>query len=598
MDDPKFPKKSHHVVKWILGIAGIILILLLATAWYINKRWKPLLAEAIKSTVIEATDSLYSVDFSDIKINILSGGVTIDHIQINPNLHVYQKLIHQGLAAENIAQLSINSLSLKNVNPIKVYRYRKLDIADVNIDQPSLILFYTKLKNQKNKIALNKTPYDRIKKVLKEIKIGTLFLADVKLKYVEKSNDKRKVTELDKVNIRLNDILINDTSALDKKRLFSTKDIIAEISDYDFATPDSMYHLNIKHLTISSQKKQLVVSGIGLIPRYGDMAFSEQFDFQQERYKVLFDTLVANNINLNQLIDHRIIATSSVKLMNGELAVFLNRDKPYKAIDKSQNFPHVALQRVAWGIAADTVTVKNLDINYTEYNPKTKSEGTTFFNELNGQIFNVTNVDDVLNKNHFANAYATTYLMGKGKLNVHIQFDLTDSKGAFSYDGSLGEMPTSAFNRLTKPLAMVTTSSGKINSMTFNAKGNSDGAKGSVILKYEDLNVVLMKKDERANFKRLGLISYFANALLLEHSNPLENGKLRVANVYYKRPLYGSFFNLMWKVVFAGVKESVGITPEKEARLKIKARNYQEARQRREHRKLERQERRAARNNK
>ena len=595
MEENPIPQKKHSLVKWIVGFFGLLILILLASAWYINHRWKPIVTSIIQNTVITATDSLYKVNFSNIKINIISGGVTIDSIEVVPNLQVYQKLIRQKAAPENLINLMVSKLTLKNVNPIKVYRDRKLDIKSIMIENPSLTVFYSKLKNQLVQAKDNRTAYERIKEVLKEVKIGSLFLSDVNLKYVDQSFEIPKTTFLDKVNIRLNDILIDSTSALDNHRIFTAKDVIAEISDYDYATPDSMYHLNIKHVAVSTQKKQLVVEGIGLIPRYSEIAFSNQFDDQKERYKIMFDSLIANNINFNDLLEKRIFAASSVKLKHGELNVFLNRDKAKPKVDKGKNFPHLALQRVTWGIITDTLILKNINISYKEYNPKTKGKGAVIFTDLDGRIFNVTNDSAALSKNHFANAHLSTLLMGEGKLNVHFAFNLTDPKGAFSFDGDLGSMQTSTINALTKPLAMVMTSSGKVNSMTFAMKGNTDGAGGSMTLNYEDLNVILMKKDEQENFKRMGLMSLFANALLLERNNPSGKKPIRVAKPYYTRPPEGSFFNLMWKTIFVGLKESVGITKEKEAKLLQRAENYIDAKEKREQRKNIRQKRKAVR---
>lgn len=593
MDDIKPPKKRTKVIKWIASILLVILLILIGVAWYINSQWKPLLTAAIKNTTIEATDSLYKVDFANITINILTGGVKIDSIKITPNLDIYQKLIAKGVAPENLIDLSVNQLSLKKVNPLKVYRYKKLDVGAIVIDAPSLTVMYTKLTGQRIKKEDHRTAYERIQKLLKELKIASIFLADVKFKYVDYTYKKPKVTAIDKVNIRLNDILVNATSAIDSTRIFTAKDVIAEVSDYKFATPDSVYFVNIKHFVVSTLKKEIVVAGVGLLPRFNDIAFSNQFEKQQERYKILFDSVTASNINFNELLERRTINTSNVKLMNGQMSIFLNREKPKRMDDKGQNFPHLALQRVPWDIIADTVILKNIKINYTEYNPKTSLKGTIFFDDLNGRIFNVTNDSATLSKKQFTNAYVQTYLMGRGKIDMHIKFDLTDPLGAFTYKGSLGEMQTGAINSLTKPMAMVMTSSGKINSLDFDMRGNLKGAGGKVVLKYDDLNVILMKQDERENFKKMGLISLFANALLLERANPSRNKPLRVANIYYSRPNEASFFNLMWKAIFAGLKVSVGITEEKEARLMKRAENFKEAKQSREKRKQQRLEKKA-----
>src|SRR5690606_14262808 len=175
-----------------------------------------------------------------------------------------------------------------------------------------------------------------------------------------------------------------------------------------------------------------------------------------------------------------------------------------------------------------------------------------------GRIFNATNDQSRLAKNKFIDAHMQTSFMGKGDLNVHIKFDMLDEMGAFQYTGSLGNMPLQALNPVSKPLANVSLNSGEINKVDFTVKANLKGGGGKVTVAYNDLKVVLLKKDDEKNtFKRRGLISLLANALIIKEDDPSKGESIRVTNPYYERPSDASFFNLMWKVIFFGFRETV-----------------------------------------
>lgn len=596
MSDTPTPKKKHKTLKWIAIVVGVFFLLAGGAAWYINLKWKPLLTNAIQNALIDASDSLYTVKYSDIEVNILTGSAIVDSIEISPNLVIYEKLKAAHIAPENIFSLKVFKLSLKNIKPLKVYQQKKLDIKNITIQNPELSIYYTKLNHQIKKQEDSRTPYERIKKTLKELKILSIFLTDVKFKYVDQSFKQPKITSFDQMNIRLNDILVDSTSHLDSSRIFSTKDIIAEINNYSYPTADSLYRINITHAYVSSQNKQLKISGMELEPRLGEMEFAAQFKRQNERYKISFDSILVNNINFNQLIDSRRLKSNHVALVNGKVEVFLNRAKPPKTIDKGVNFPHLALKRLKWNVVADTIVIKRTSIAYAEYNPKTEAKGTVYFRSLNGRIFNVTNDSAALQNNHTANAYLQTYLMGKGKIDIHIAFNLWDNKGAFSYDGSVGPMSLTALNPLTKPLSMLTTKSGDVESMEFNIKGNVDGAQGRLVFKYKNLNIAIMKKDDDDNLKKSGFISFLANALLVDNANPKGDNPLKIAHPTYKRPSDASFFNLMWKTVFEGLKTSVGISKDKEDKLRQRAEKFNQDKSDRKKRKQERIERRKERN--
>lgn len=593
MDTGPKPKK-FLILKWLLGVFLVVILLLGVGAYYLNKQWKPLLTDVLQKTVTDVSDSLYKVKFSDIRINVLTGSAYLDSIHIYPDTSVYNKLIAQKKAPENLFELKISNLGLKNIHPSKIYFDRKLDIDAITITRPELNIIYTRLKNPKKRLEDNRTTYQKIKHLLKSAKVGSIFFNNVKFKYIDRSLSLQKpdITNLDNLNIRLNDILIDSAAQYDSTRIFTTKDIIAELKDYSYPTADSLYDIKLDKMQFSTLKKEFLVTKFRLVPRYNEMDFSNLFVKQHERYKISFDTISLKNINYPSLIDERLISAQKVLLKNGDVSAFLNRGKAPKGIDKGKNFPHLALQRVNWTIHTDTIELNNTKIAYAEYNPKTGAKGTIAFHQLRGYLLNVTNTKAFLEKNHFADAYLQTQLLGRGNLNIHIKFDLTDKLGAFSYNGSLGKMPIATINPITRPLAMIMIKSGTVNSLDFSAKGNIRGASGMVKINYQDLRVTLMKKDEDNNLKKMGLISLVANALLLKQSNPSKNEALRVSYPTYVRPADGSFFNLMWKVIFMGLKESVGISKEQEEKIAEKASKLKEAKIRREKRKEERQQRR------
>ena len=75
-------------------------------------------------------------------------------------------------------------------------------------------------------------------------------------------------------------------------------------------------------------------------------------------------------------------------------------------------------------------------------------------------------------------------------------------------------------------------------------------------MKYEDLKVDVLKRDKNTKaVKKRGLASLSAN-LVVQNKNPGSSG-LRIMNPEFQRNIYKSFFNLVWKTIFTGMKETV-----------------------------------------
>lgn len=171
----------------------------------------------------------------------------------------------------------------------------------------------------------------------------------------------------------------------------------------------------------------------------------------------------------------------------------------------------------------------------------------------------------------------TSYVMGEGKLDVNFKFDLNAKDGAFAYHGALVDMDGKALNRITKPLAMVRINSGHIDKLEFDIDANDRLATGKVNFAYKDLSVALLKKIKGENrLVKQGLISFLANALVINSDNPNAQGVLVTAPISRKRVETASFFNFIWKTLFDGVKYSIGLTPGKEKEIKEKIDKFEQ----------------------
>jgi hypothetical protein len=88
-------------------------------------------------------------------------------------------------------------------------------------------------------------------------------------------------------------------------------------------------------------------------------------------------------------------------------------------------------------------------------------------------------------------------------------------------------------------------------------EGNERSATGEVKFIYDHLKINILKKDDDTHqLKRKGLMSLFANVLAINDSNPPDNGKVKVVHTQYTRDPKKSFFNLVWKTLFTGIKET------------------------------------------
>jgi len=292
---------------------------------------------------------------------------------------------------------------------------------------------------------------------------------------------------------------------------------------------------------------------------YQDLAFSRKYATQKDRYDLAFDEISFTGIDFLSLNNDGNLHVKKLKIGPAKVAVFLNRELLPPNFDKARNYPHNALKRLPMATLIDTLSLEKVNINYTEYDKKTKERGTLHLVNLGGKLLNITNDSLRLIKKNHAYADLTTYVMGAGKMNVKIDFNLTAKDAAFSYVGHVSPFNLKVLNPLSKSLGLVTIESGAVKSVDFNISANEKRSSGTVQFAYTDLKVNLLKEDENGVKEKKGLLSFLANTILIKNDNPTKGEALRTAKINYERVPQASFFNIMWKSVFVGIRETVGL---------------------------------------
>jgi hypothetical protein len=86
--------KKYTIRIWPIVIL-VFIFLLGATGWYLYKRyvagdkWKPLLQAKLKEMILQSTDSLYHIEYSNFDLDLASGDATLSDFKLIPDSAVY-----------------------------------------------------------------------------------------------------------------------------------------------------------------------------------------------------------------------------------------------------------------------------------------------------------------------------------------------------------------------------------------------------------------------------------------------------------------------------------------------------------------------------
>lgn len=575
-----------RIPKWVYVVLAILFLFSLSVLLLIKFRLEPFVAKKIRTAVNESTQGLYHADFTDIHISLLQGSIMFDTLSIRPDTLVLESLGNKEEAPKHTYQIEVKGLAFRNISFWDIYYHKKLDLESIVIQKPRITITYNDYKTKEDTLEKT-TAYQQISKFLQSIHFNELILNDADIRYVDKSISPTQTTEVKGLHLRAIEFRLDSTSHRNKNKFYYTEDIQINLQDHKFLTKDGLYTISIGNFSASTSGSDLRMEKLRIKPNFPEMEFSRKFKEQHDRYDITFNELLLIDVDLSRLNRYRQLSASSFVIDGAVIDIFMNRELPPVSFDKGRNYPQLVLKRLKLPTTIDSMFIKNSRISYSEYNPKSKKKGTLTFNRFNAVLLNVTNDSSRLQKDHWLRSNVSTWLMNKGKLNVNINMDLTASNAAFNFNGTMGKMDMRELNTLSRNLSLAEIESGTINKAQFNVSGNIRTTNGTLKLYYNDLKVNVLKNDEESGeLKKRGLISALANSIVIKNDNPDEGGELRIGKTDAERLNSGSFFNLMWKSIFSGLKESVGFTLKSPETQQVKPLD------RKEQRKLEREQRR------
>jgi len=585
---------TRKIWKWIGGIIIALIVVAGSVSVYFSIRWKPVLTQKIKDVVYNGSEHLYTLNFKDIHLNLLTGSVTVDSILLAPDTAVFNERKKSGTAPTHLYRVKLEKLQLRRIEILSIYFKKRIEMNDIILEHPSINMIYNKVYKKPTPVKDRRSLYERISKTLKSVHIKGIKIEDADLDYVSGATG-MILNSVKHLNVNVKDLLLDEHSKTDTTRFYYTKDISFEMTGYHSLSKNKMYTMKVDTITGSAIGRTVHIRGFKMIPMYPEIQFSKMLKTQKDRYDLAFDQIDFKGVNFYRLNIRGILQAKSLRIKNANAKVFMNREMPPGHGDKSQNFPHMALKRLPVESTIDTLQLRGVNVAYTEYNPISQEKGTVHIDRLNGNIYNVTNDSTSLSKNKYAVADLDAYLIRAAQLHIRINFNLLATNAAFTFKGHIGKMDMVKLNPLSKALGLVKIQSGQVQQIDFDVKASDKGSRGTMQMYYNNLKIELLKEGEDGQpAKKKGLLSFLANTLIIKDENPSKGKPVRSADIVFERPPGASFFNLLWKSVFIGMRETVGlgIIPMKspEEGRKVVVKKLEERKEKREDRKQENQD--------
>jgi hypothetical protein len=519
---------------------------------------RPALIARLQQVVKDGTKGLYILSIEKIDPSIKDAMLDAQGIKLRVDSAVLAHLDSMEMAPDNVYRISLRHLHLNGLGLKDLLSKRDIDLSSVDIMEPVVEVFHKKRPyNLEEKDTL--TLYEQINKALNSVNIGAINVTNATV-ISHRPGKKAVPTKYAGLNVALRQLLIDSATQFDKNRFLFAKEADITMDEYSYRTADSLYFFNSGRISISATRNTLTAMNVELVPRHTRARFQQVNTARKDRLHITVPKLVLSGIDWWMLANTESLLASRADIYGGSLSDYIDKSMPAKKL-RLNNYPHQALMKVDLPLSVGKVLIHNADIRYDEFNPASGQTGTVLFTNTSGSIQNLTNIPARISKNRRMTLDATAMFMKSIPVNMNLQFDLAKvTTGNFEANVRAGAMNKEILNQLSEPLGLFNLQRGNVKKVTARLKGDNKKASAHILLQYDDLYIVPLKKDEDKNgaLNKQKTIAFIANLLKIKSSNPTEGNDPRQFEYVVDRKAYPGFFTHLWKTILFGVIKTIG----------------------------------------
>jgi len=490
--------------------------------------------------------------------------VTIDNIQLpasKNNSRINLEEVEYVANKRSLQIKSIRQFQFNNIQP--VIELKNIRIGDLNTNsfiiqqrlvagqvscEGGLVTIYTK-KNQARTRA-GEQSIELATDMIDQAQIASIHLGSTKVIIIDKDEPGKKPFALSNVRFDAKKNL-KITEGTTVNSLINNSAWQLSANGFSVTTKDKLYSVDVGDFIINNATSQVKIKRVSLKPLLTEVEFVKQSKHQNDQYNLVFNNIVLSGVNTKRLLSRQELEVELASLQP-IIKIFNDRTLPPDSSSKVGKYPQQSLLKLQYPIYIHSLQIENGTVLYREKALKSKQTGNVFFNHINATLSNVTNIPERIKKSNLLKLHATAKFLDAGNLETDWQFPLNAGNGAFTINGKMTEMNAVTLNSIIEPLAMASIQEGKINAVTFAIKGTDTKATGDILFLYQNLKMDVLKKGDEEELKKKGLLSLLANTLIKNDNINAANNK----TIQYERDVNKSFFNLVWKTVFMGAKNT------------------------------------------
>ena len=530
--------------KILLIILAIILLLIILINPILNGIIKPKILRSINE------DRKINVSIDYVSYNFFTHNLTFENASIK---------IKKASSA-NTDSIIIPYCKFTDLNAFNILIGNGLSFDNLILDKPHIFADLSDSVSEKDssktndKNSFEENILEALPDKLKPLSFETIGINSLSISKL--FNEKIYYDSVKTIEVKFDNLSV-DSSAIEDSLSYKFAD------NFVFFIGGIKYHfkndylVELDSLNISSADSIFIIKNISYQPYMPDNEYFSHRRYSSDRYKIKSPSISLNGINYKRLIWNNDYFVRNIIADKMDLSICTNKTAPLDT-NSIPKMPNEIIRSLKEKINIKNIKIKNWTLHVQGKHPHVNRYSEVLFTNTNAEIQNISNMPEYQSEENPCILDASANLMDKAKLSIHINLPLLLKDLSFNYKGNLDSMSVLPLNSQLEPADKVKLSSGKINSVEFIVHVLNSAADVYVKPLYRDLKIKNLKENATEGGVVQSAGTFLANSFVIRHSNPDDDGKLKLGTIIYLKQKNDAFLDLVWTALKTGIGEVVG----------------------------------------
>lgn len=516
----------------------VVVVLAITVAFLIPRIFDDSIREALITEFESQTEQNYSLDFSDIRIGLLSRTISVDSISVRPDS-----------TTPHVQHISSTSVSLNGIQWLSLLSQPLPDFASITITEPRVELLERELSSLfENDSEIDSSSTDS---TIQDLDSFHLYIVDGS--GVISQEDGRELLSIADVDLEVQSIDIN--KLLNGSELLFMDNVIANVTDLKWSLHDKFYEFTVAGFRFDKTNETISFTDIDFTPILPKYEFSQARGYQLDRIHLEIPDVQLTGVKLDSLRAKH-AEVHKIQVRNAWMEVFRNKQIERRSAETVKPLLNEIAKSIDFSIGLDSVLISDATIIYEEHKPPSEESGYISFDNLDAVLTNFKTALHPKFEEAILELHVETLFMDAAPLTVDVNYPLYNVNDRHTVKAKLESLDPKIAGDILEKVGFVRIEEGFIESLDAEFVLTSESSSGEALILYRDLKVSMLNQN---NPEREGIGQRFkdfiANTFAIKSENTADDP--RIGEIDFEREKGKSIFAYWWKSLLSGLKDTI-----------------------------------------